>query len=338
MLHGGDLDAARRRFPAAPEPWIDLSTGINPDAYPLPSLDRAAWSRLPLESDEQALRVAAARRYGVSDPRMVVCAPGSQAIIQVVPRLIGSTRVAILGPTYAEHAAAWRREGHEVREIDDLTGADRTSVLVVVNPDNPTGRVAPTSELRLRASELAKRGGLLVVDEAFADMMPAGVSLASNLPPATIVLRSFGKTFGLAGLRLGFGIALGEIAGRMRDYLGPWAVSGPAIAIGTVALSDSRWLGQSREKAHLACRRLDALLQGCGFSVIGGTPLFRLTSHPLAPQIADALGRHGVHVRRFPRARTWLRFGLPGTEPAWQRVEQALLTAGAQNCHRPGRG
>ncbi|MGI9403477.1 MAG: threonine-phosphate decarboxylase CobD [Hyphomicrobium sp.] len=329
VLHGGDLDAARQQFPSAPEPWIDLSTGINPEAYPLPKLCPAAWSRLPLTSDEWALREIAARHYGAADPSMIVPAPGAQSLIQIIPRLRNRSRLAILGPTYGEHVAAWQREGHETTEINNLSEAGSANVIALVNPDNPTGRTVSPDTLRSVAAALACRDGLLVVDEAFVDIMPEGTSIVPDLPPATIVLRSFGKAYGLAGMRLGFAVADKGMASQLGDHLGPWAVSGPALAIGKAALADRDWLAQSRQRLERDSQRLDAVLVGTGCSIVGGTPLFRLVAHPNAQCIAETLGRHGIHVRRFPQQPTLLRFGLPGPAQDWQRLLQALRVASA---------
>jgi len=327
VVHGGDLDAARQRFPAAPAPWIDLSTAINPIAYPLPAFCPEAWSRLPLKADDQALREVAARCYRAADPAMVVPAPGAQSLIQIVPRLRESSRVAILGPTYGEHIAAWLREGHEAIEVEDLAAASDASVVVLVNPNNPTGRIVDTGEIGTLAAALAKRGGLLVIDEAFADVMPEGISAVPDLPPATIVLRSFGKAYGLPGVRLGFAVADTQIASRLSDYLGPWAVSGPALAAGSAALADKPWLDSARARLASDAAKLDEILAGKGFRIIGGTPLFRLAAHPMAQQIAETLGHHGIHVRRFREQPTWIRFGIPGPATDWQRVERALGAA-----------
>ncbi len=320
VVHGGDLDGARESFPDAPEPWIDLSTGINPEPYPLPELAPAIWSRLPQAHEMRALIGAAARRYRAQSPEMVVAAPGTQALIGLLPRLMERTRVAILGPTYAEHAAAWQRQGHDVSEVRELASAQSANVVVVVNPNNPTGRVVAAGELARLAQVLHERGGLLVVDEAFADVMPGDVSLVPALPPSAIVLRSFGKTYGLAGLRLGFAIAHAGIARRLDDLLGPWAVSGPALAIGTAALADDGWLQRSRHNLERGCRRLDELLEACGCVHLGGTPLFRLATHPRAPAIAGiaraprhsrAPVRGGARVAALRVARSGSRMAAP---------------------------
>jgi cobalamin biosynthetic protein CobC len=316
VAHGGDLGAVRRRHPAAPQPWIDLSTGINPLPYSVADLPADAWSRLPSHDAEQALITAAAARYGCA-PGQLVAAPGTQALIQVLPRLMARTRVAIVGPTYAEHELNWRRHGHDVTVAADLDAAD-ADVVVVVNPDNPTGRLLPTQALRGLTARLS------VVDEAFIDLLPGDASLAGDLPGNAIVLRSFGKTYGLAGLRLGFAIATAPLAQRLREELGPWAVSGPALTIGAAALADEGWLQATAARLTGDVRKVDALLVSAGFGILGGTPLFRLASHPVAHEKVEDLARHGIHVRAFDHQPTWLRFGLPGGEAEWRRLSAAL--------------
>jgi cobalamin biosynthetic protein CobC len=325
LAHGGDLDAARKRFPGAPEPWIDLSTGINPVPYPIPALGADVWSRLPTRAEEEELLAAAALRYRVSSADLIVAASGTQALIQLLPRLRPKSHVEIFGPTYEEHEACWSRQGHRVSVVKDLDPSDRAEVVIVVNPNNPTGRVIPASVLHDVASRLAKKNGLLIIDEAFIDVLPETTSLTGDLLPATIVLRSFGKTYGLAGLRLGFAIAEKSLARRVRAELGPWAVSGPALAIGTAALRDESWLSETVTRLRNDQARLDGMLEAAGFALIGGTPLFRLARHSNAMGVVEILGRHGIHVRAFSHEPQWLRFGLPGNEPAWERLSIALL-------------
>jgi cobalamin biosynthetic protein CobC len=324
VFHGGDLDAAKKNFPGAGEPWIDLSTGINPVPFPVSTPPAEIWSRLPARSEEEALLAAAATRYR-SSPEMIVAAPGTQALIQLLPRLLPKSRVAILGPTYEEHEACWMRQGHRVSLVTDLDQGDRADVVIVVNPNNPTGRIIPVGTLRAVATALAKKNGLLIVDEAFVDVLPETASLASDLPAATIVLRSFGKAYGLAGLRLGFAIVEAAWATRIRSELGPWAVSAPALSIGKRALDDAHWLAEATVRLQSDRQRLDAMLEAAGFTILGGTPLFCLAHHDRAIKIAERLGRHGIHVRNFAREPRWLRFGLPGGEPAWDRLSAALL-------------
>lgn len=318
LEHGGDLEALGCRFPRAPRPWIDLSTGINPVPYPVGGLPAEAWSRLPTHAAEQALLAAAARRYRVGNDAAIVAAPGTQALIQVLPSLVARSKVAIVGQTYAEHALCWRRAGHEVSVVADLAAAAEAEIVVVVNPDNPTGRLVPADALR------AIKANLLVVDEAFIDFLPAKASLASALQSNTVVLRSFGKTYGLAGVRLGFAIAPLALAERLRGALGPWAVSGPALEIGRRALSDDDWLDAAAERLAMYSERLEALLAAAGCSVIGGTILFRLAEHREARRVADALACQGIHIRTFSDRPTLLRFGLPASDEEFARLAAAL--------------
>lgn len=315
--HGGDLAAVRQRFPDAPLPWIDLSTGINPVPYPLPSLPIDAWARLPARADEEALIAAAARRYGVDEIAGIVAAPGTQALIQILPRLVAKARVAVVGPTYEEHEACWRRQGHDVTLVESPAQAADAEVVVLVNPDNPTGRLVP-------AEDLVPPSTLLVVDEAFIDLLAPAASLAGKLPPRTVVLRSFGKTYGLAGLRLGFAITGAEFAAALRAELGPWSVAGPALAIGRIALDDEAWLRATAERLSSDRMHLDDILSGAGFSIAGGTPLFCLAEHPDVPGMVERLGRNGIHVRTFRRSPKLMRFGLPAGDAGFSRLAAAL--------------
>ena len=320
IWHGGDLAKARALFPEAPRPWIDLSTGINPIPYPLPALPLSLWTRLPGADDEAALIVAARAAYRIPARVDIVAAPGTQILIELLPRLSPSGPVAILGPTYAEHGHAWRKAGFAVTETATIPEAAAT--IVVVNPNNPDGRLLSRAELASVAARCAARGGLLVIDEAFADFTPE-TSIVPDLPDGTIVLRSFGKTYGLAGLRLGFAIGAPDLMAQLRTALGPWSVAGPALHVGALALSDTDWLAETgRERARDAAR-LDALLARHG-RIVGGTALFRLLETPKAAMLFDRLGRHGIYVRRFQNAPDRLRLGLPGDEASWSRLRAAL--------------
>ncbi len=318
IAHGGSLDDARRRFPLAPTPFIDLSTGINPVPYPFVPLRPEGFARLPEPSALRALQAVAARAYGVADPAMVVAAPGTQILINLLPRLWPQAAASILGPTYAEHAASWAAVGaavHEITEFGQLGGG----AAVLCNPNNPDGRrVAPVELLAL-----ADRTRLLVVDEAFADFEGPGLSLAPHLAkPGVIVLRSFGKAFGLAGLRLGFALAEPAVASVIRQALGPWAVSGPAIQIACEALADTAWANAALRRLDRDVARLDSLLAAAGCRVAGGTRLFRW-AEAADPGLFDRLGRAGVFIRAYPDRPRQFRFGLPAPDQ-WDRVQAAL--------------
>ncbi|MFC0409363.1 threonine-phosphate decarboxylase CobD [Roseomonas elaeocarpi] len=324
--HGGSLAAARARFPEAPEPWIDLSTGINPWPYPVPPLPPESWARLPEPTAQARLEAAAARAFGLRDPAAVVAAPGTQLLIGLLPRLIPAAAVGVLTPTYNEHAASWAAAGARVVPCAEPAALARHPVGVLCNPNNPDGRRHDPAALL----GLAARMPLLVVDEAFADMEDApGLSLAPSLPrEGLVVLRSFGKAYGLAGLRLGFALAPPRLAARLREALGPWCVSGPALAIGTAALGDEDWRRDAARRCAAAATRLDRLLETSGLEIVGGTSLFRLARHPEAVAIHDRLGRAGIHIRRFAAMPDRLRFGLPPDEPAWSRLAAALTAPG----------
>ncbi len=325
VQHGGDLADAQALFAGTPTPWLDLSTGINPRPYPLPPFATEAWTRLPGKAEEAALRAVAARSYRAPGPERVVTAPGTQILIGLLGWLRPKGRVAVLSPTYAEHAAAWARAGHTVRQvarIEDLADAD---VAVLTNPNNPDGRMVDRSELLALARRQVQRGGWLVVDEAFAEVVDRDISVARDVDAGgVIVLRSFGKFFGLAGLRLGFAIASSDLAGRIAGALGPWAVAGPALAAGSQALADRAWIADTRRWLVAGAARMDHLLVGSGFSVIGGTGLFRFVESANAPAWFNRLGRTGIYIRRFADRPDRLRFGLPGTEDGWTRLAAAL--------------
>ncbi len=331
LEHGGRLAEARRLFPGAPEPFIDLSTGINPVPFPFAPPPLAAYTRLPEPEDEAALRAAAAQAYGVADPAMVVAAPGTQLLINLVPRLRPLDHVAILGPTYAEHAAAWAAAGSSVAETRRLADLGVGTGAVVCNPNNPDGRFVPPADLLALADRLAGRGGLLVVDEAFADFAAPrgnpGASLAPTLPrPGLLVLRSFGKAYGLAGIRLGFALCAPALAAELRSALGPWAASGPAIAIARQAFASPEWLDAATARLEGDARRLDGMLERAGLRILGGTRLFRLAEAEGAASLFETLGRAGLLVRRFHDADRRLRFGIPGPPEHWDRLAQALRT------------
>ncbi|HTH96829.1 MAG TPA: threonine-phosphate decarboxylase CobD [Stellaceae bacterium] len=322
--HGGGLDAAEQRWGRHESGWLDLSTGINPHAYPLPDLPPALWQRLPDREAEAGLLDATRHCYGAPAGCPAVAAAGSQALIGLLPRLIAPTQVLVLGPTYAEHAYRWRLVGHEVRETDSLPEHPDARIVILANPNNPDGRITPPAPLLDLARHLARDNGLLVVDEAFADVTP-GISLAGQAGmPGLLVLRSFGKFFGLAGLRLG--VALGErrMIEALSTALGPWAASGPALAIGRLALADTPWIEAMRRRLTVESAALDDRLTGLGLERLGGTDLFRLVRHARAWELAEGLGAAGVLVRRFAEQPQWLRIGLAPDKAGTDRLIRAL--------------
>lgn len=316
--HGGNLDQAIARFGRPGAEWIDLSTGINRCPYPVPALAPHAWNALPTRSDMQSLIAAAAKSY--STAAAIAPVAGAQMAIQMIPRLDSPGRARVLSPTYNEHAASLRSAGWTVTEVpglDDLEGAD---LAVVVNPNNPDGQRHGSEALL----SLAGKVGRLIVDESFADPVP-GLSLAPKAgQPGLFLLRSFGKFYGLAGLRLGFVIGNGAEVARLAEMSGPWPVSGAAIAIGRAALADRHWARATSARQVDEAARLDGLAAKAGWSLVGGTPLFRLYDTGDAGAAQNRLAENAIWTRRFPWSEGWLRLGLPGSPAEWTRLETAL--------------
>ncbi len=326
LFHGGDLGAARRRFPGAVEPFIDLSTGINPNPYPVQRFSAALLARLPDAASMNALAEAAARAYGAPSAAHVVPAPGTQILLPLVAGLAAPGRAAILTPGYPEHARAAALAGHRVDAIRGIEACGDAALVIVANPNNPDGKLFARGDLLALAKDLRRRDGVLVIDEAFMDVGPRDAGLGADVACGNIiVLRSFGKFFGLAGLRLGFALAAPPLAARLRAALGPWAVSGPALAVGTQALADTLWIERTRRRLDQASARLDGILSGLALTVVGGTSLFRLVQTPAANALFQHLGEAGIWVRAFPDNANWLRFGLPANERAWRRLKAALV-------------
>lgn len=315
--HGGDIDGAIARFGGEPGEWIDLSTGINPVPYPLPEIAPRAWTRLPTESD--VARLVAAARNAYRTAAAIQPLAGAQALIQLIPRLRPVGQARVLAPTYNEHAAALRSETwavDEVATLDALAGAD---IAVVVSPNNPDGQAHDPGAIL----SIAGRVGLLVVDESFMDPTPERSVAPQAVRPGLLVMRSFGKFYGLAGVRLGFAIGTVDDVARLAEMAGPWPVSGPAIEIGTAALGDHAWADTTRRRLAADTDRLDRLAARAGWRLVGGTALFRLYRTPDARDAQARLARHRIWSRIFPWSPDRLRLGLPGSEAGWARLERA---------------
>lgn len=310
--HGGNLDWARARWGGAG--WIDLSTGINRVPWPVPALPAEVWTALPTRSAQAALIAAAQAAYGTRAP--MVALAGAQAAIQLVPGLAAPGLARVVAPTYNEHAASLRAAGWRVEEVAEpeaLAGAD---LAVVVNPNNPDGRHWP----RARLLALAGQVGRLVVDESFADAEPSE-SLASEAGrDGLLVLKSFGKFYGLAGVRLGLALGCEADVAFLAERAGPWPVSGPALEIGRRALADRAWTRATVARLAKDTRRLDALAERLGWSLVGGTALFRTYAMPDAEAAQERLARARVWSRIFPWSATWIRLGLPAPGE-WARLE-----------------
>ncbi len=324
IVHGGGVTAAAEAFGGRPQDWLDLSTGINPNPVAMPAIPLEVWHRLPDAHLVQAARNAAQAWYQ-SGKTLPLPVPGTQSAIQLLPRLACcSRRVAILSPTYGEYARVFEHAGHGVDRIDDLSGIlPGHAAVIVVNPNNPTGRLFGRDVLLALAERLARQDAWLIVDEAFGDMQPdQSVAAFTETLDRLIVFRSFGKFFGLAGLRLGFVIAQREILARFSEWLGPWAVSGPALCLAATLLRADTQAIAMQILARKAA--LDVVLRGAGLAVVGGTGLFRLVTHPQAGVLWQHLAQNHILVRRFDYAPDWLRIGLSPDEQQDERLARAL--------------
>lgn len=324
--HGGDLATIRHLFPDAPDRLVDLSTGISPFPYPVaPGTPEELLHLPPPDAVRQLLRNAASA-WGVPEGDFIAAVPGTQAAIGLLPLILRSKAVMIAGPTYSGHENSWQAAGRQVSFAPDYTtlrNAPEGTSCVVVSPNNPDGRVLSSDHLCDLAAERRRRGSFLIVDEAFADWDTESVIPALPMP-GLIVLRSFGKTYGLPGVRLGFVVADPDIVRQVRAVFGSWPVSGQALACGLQALNDQKWHRKTGERLALATRRLRLLLQNTGWEIIGGTRLFTLVRLHNAHAVWATLCRAGIVTRAFTYDDSILRFGLPRNEDEWERLEAAL--------------
>lgn len=305
--HGGGIDAAAARFGGERSEWLDLSTGINPVPYPVGAFSDDAWTALPDAAASDALIQAARTFWNVPKEAAILAAPGASSLIARIPSLWPRGQVAIQKPTYNEHAGAFDAHGWQVDR-------DMGSVQVVVHPNNPTGRLWSVDELT---------SPVTVIDESFCDIAPEHSHIARTTQRDTIVLKSFGKFWGLAGLRLGFAIAHPDTIHQLSTMIGPWAVSGPALQIGAAALNDQAWAKITRLRLEQDAERLDRLVTAKGATCLGGTTLFRLYEVDDARAWQERLARGKVWSRSFPYSDTWLRLGLPAPN-RWDQLEAAL--------------
>lgn len=324
IIHGGDLWAAIRQYGGKADDWLDLSTGINPHNWPINEMALPVWNRLPGGYEEGQLLAAARGYYEVNDAYKFFCANGTQAIIQLLPQMFAEKyRVEIVQPTYDEHAFCWQKNGHEVSFVSVIADIDCPDIAVVVNPNNPDGRKVERSELLSLAGRLKTSGGSLIVDEAFGDVFPH-LSMAGCGLDNVLVLKSFGKFFGLAGVRLGFAIGNERLIGQLAERTGPWAVSGPALEIGNKALRDIAWITKTRAWIIKQSEKQMAMLAGYGMEPAGNGGLFVQTRHGRSAEIFEQLSASHILVRKFSERQDFLRFGLCANKRQMERLAAGL--------------
>ncbi|MBV1865209.1 MAG: pyridoxal phosphate-dependent class II aminotransferase [Rhodobacteraceae bacterium] len=308
--HGGGLDAAVTQFGGQRADWLDLSTGINPVPYPVPEIPQHFWNDLPDKAAQTALLDAARDFWQVPIEAGILAASGVSALIAQLPRLAPTATVGITRPTYNEHEAAFRTFGWKITE----TG----SANIFVHPNNPDGRLFTADRIRANHRELT------IIDESFCDISSDQSLIELALTPGIVILKGLGKFWGLAGLRLGFAIALPDTIERLNDMLGPWAISGPAQHIGTAALRDHSWAHETRKRLARDAERLDQTLAPYTSAPANGTDLFRLYSVKDAAHFQNTLARHHIWSRVFPYSKNLLRLGLPATDGDWNRLTSAV--------------
>jgi cobalamin biosynthetic protein CobC len=330
VFHGGGLAAAMAAYGGRIEDWLDLSTGINPEMAEVPEIPARVWNRLPDADLVTSVREAAGEWYGGDKGgNLPLPVPGTQAMIQLLPKRVPAGRaVAILSPTYGEYAHCFRRAGFVVDEIAGLEALRPDhGALVVVNPNNPTGRTFRRDELIALASRMRAEGGHLHVDEAFGDSRrDASIAADAAVTEGVTVSRSFGKFFGLAGVRLGFVFAVPETLDAIAADLGPWPVSGPALAIAAHLLRRDNTAFAARIVARESA--LTSVLEHAGLEIVGGTDLFKLVRHSKAAGLYEHLAASHILVRKFDYAGDWLRIGLAPDEYGDRRLAAAIASSG----------
>jgi cobalamin biosynthetic protein CobC len=336
MKHGGDLKQATKEWGIPAHFWLDMSTGINPHMYPLSAIPAASWQNLPY--DQGRLLTAARQYYQCRD---ILAVNGTQQAIELLPQLFCQQTVAVPRFGYQEHALSWSSQGHELVPYDDWDGLLKlveqkwVDTVVLINPNNPTGHLYSQERVVELAQNLASMGAWLVLDEAFMDLSPEQ-SLAPMALPNVIVLRSMGKFFGLAGIRVGFVIAPSYWLEGLRKKMGLWQLAGPSSWLAADALSDHQWQAKNKariefESYHLALK-LGEVFPGRDI-VCRGLFTSLLLPKAEAEHAFEVLALRGVLVRMYlplndtdsAQDQAVLRFGLiPEAEDAEARFDEAL--------------
>ncbi|MBC6438553.1 MAG: aminotransferase class I/II-fold pyridoxal phosphate-dependent enzyme [Rhodobacteraceae bacterium] len=317
--HGGGIDAAVARYGGQRADWLDLSTGINPVPYPVGDIPPEAWTALPDSAAMEALLAAARQFWGVPRKVAILAAPGASSLIARLPQTLGGPSSCMIQPHgYNEWVAAFGHYGWTITQHDLLR-----SVEIWVHPNNPDGVCAPG--VPMDDPDSSPAAPRIIYDESFCDTVPRESHIALTCNRRVFIVKSFGKFWGLAGLRLGFLIGDPAVLGDVAEALGPWPVPGPAIAIGTRALSDPDWAKATRVRLVHDAARLDAIVPRYHGAVLG-TSLFRLytyRSQTLRDALFKHLARHRILTRVFPYSTTWMRIGLPAPHQ-WGRVAAAM--------------
>lgn len=333
-IHGGQLIKVAKKYNIPLSEWVDLSTGINPNGYPIPAIPQSVWNRLPEKGDE--LHKTAAQYYQCDS---LIAVAGSQVAIQLIPTLFSKCSIGLIQPGYYEHAKHWQQHNHNIirfqhnptknnnEELALITQINNKihslDALVIINPNNPSGICFSKQQLLSWHEILMRKNAYLIIDEAFMDTDNTNSMLSNNILPNLIILRSIGKFFGLAGIRLGFVFSNKTILNKISDIQGPWPISGPSRWIACKALTDNNWQNQTRSLLLENVMRLKFLLSAHQLTPYGGTNLFQWVKTPKAKMIYHCLNQQGILTRLFSEPDS-LRFGLPKTEIQWKKLDHAL--------------
>ena len=333
--HGGQLNVYAQHYGISQALWLDLSTGINPGGYFKSDVPDNVLRDLP--HDDDGLQQAASDYYG-SDALLMV--PGSSWAIQNLPQVLLKHRPSInkvllpqLG--YSEHQQAWLASGVMAEFYSGTPSAAQLKtcdVCVLINPNNPSTHLLSKDTVLNIAQQLQQHSAWLIVDEAFLDTRPCN-SVTGENEENTIVLRSLGKFFGLAGLRVGSVIACDSILTHLNSLLPPWALSHPARFIAKHALQDTVWIQQTRLRLQQQANKLAELCE----QVLGGqggdawrilqTDFFVTVlceSKKMTLECHHQLCEQGIYTRLLDH-QCGIRIGLPSDRSQdWQRLEQGL--------------
>jgi histidinol-phosphate aminotransferase len=321
-VHAVELDLHHHGDREVAPGLVDLAVNVREAPMP-PWLERAlrdSLADLARYPDQSAALAAVARRHGRSVDEVLLTAGAAQAFV-LVARALRPAHAVVVHPQFTEPEAALRAAGHAVHRVvleepfalDPQLVPEAADLVMLGNPTNPTSVAHPLSVI----AALARPGRVLVVDEAFADTLspPAG-SVADLGLPGTVVLRSLTKTWGLAGLRVGYALAEPELVRRLRSVAPLWPVATPALAAVVACLSDEGVAEEQRIAAELAVHRAH-LVTGLrtlpGVTVVGEpSSSFTLVRVQGAARIRMALRERGFAVRRGDT--------FPGLGPDWLRI------------------
>ena len=325
--HGGNSDQAAAHFGHDANNMLDLSTGISPRAYPTADVTAQSWNQLPSHSQLDTCLAAARRAYEVPEKLGIMAGAGTQSLLQFIPSLLPCGGIVWIDePTYNEHRPAWEAAGHQVITGDANLGKAQSAVIVA--PNNPTGKFVHDA-IMATAKQTAATGGIMLIDGAFA--MPAAADpAASDLLgalvafPHVVHIRSFGKFFGMAGLRLGFAIGAAVHMDQLQRCVGPWAVSSVALDIGNTALNDTVWQAQHSQFLRQQTEQLQMVLTRANLKILGGTTLFQTVKTSRANHLHDHLAKAAIWTRKFSQMPDLLRFGVPANEADFARLSESL--------------